>query len=633
MLKLSLRQMKMLDCILRCGDTAEPALIAASAGISERTLSDEVRSLNSALKQEHASVVCRRGRGYRFVCDDEGMRGEMQSQCAAYLDSSLLGRYGENPRVFPLLLQLLCTPEYVRAEDLADEMGISATTLTKDLKAAREVLGEYGIEIRMRPYHGMWIAGSGSSVRSCLIDCFGLYDCADSRMLFSVDGLELFCLSEDRRRSVRADLVAALARHGLHLKQQGFLRLLRFAVIAASGKLDGLAQAEIPEIYGSPVMECAKDLVSAIGAGDAEAGFIYLILMGGLEDDEKLEVRGSGYEVRTDKAMERVFCRVREQCGLDLGRTPNICSLIRGWIFQAMVVQDGGARFLDVSVGALDAVRKMPASFALSLAVAEAAFGAEQAECRSFDPFLADLTIRLFNLVFLVPNEYRMTRVAVLGGYSALTSSGTIYRLNATSRYNLHYDYFPAYEKDAIDFGSYDCVIAVAGKGMHLHDCPLPVYQADFFMNDSARLMRRLFDEVLVHHRVVSVSIDSRTEASSMTCCAGDAQSCFSEMADMLSAQGMDREGLDSCLETMARWRTSHLMSHSLVLCLPWRSDLASKLYRFEMAAPLLLEGHEIRSIEVAVLCPHESIVSIKQADSYVRRMQGRLDDGCPSLG
>lgn len=72
-------------------------------------------------------------------------------------------------RVSSLLSRLLSANEYIKSQDLADEMFISRSRLSDDIVLLKKIFGEYNLSLISKPYHGLKITGKESNVRQCLI--------------------------------------------------------------------------------------------------------------------------------------------------------------------------------------------------------------------------------------------------------------------------------------------------------------------------------------------------------------------------------------------------------------------------------------------------------------------------------
>ncbi|MDD3251080.1 MAG: BglG family transcription antiterminator [Lachnospiraceae bacterium] len=133
--------------------------------LSSRTIRNELRELKTVLEKEGAHLISSTKVGYLLVVEDQ----EKYDQFLKTLGEEETIPVTSEERVQYLLEVLLTNgQEYVKLEDLCDQLYVSKSTLTANLKEVRKLLDEYGLELITRPGYGIQVKGSEFSLRLCL---------------------------------------------------------------------------------------------------------------------------------------------------------------------------------------------------------------------------------------------------------------------------------------------------------------------------------------------------------------------------------------------------------------------------------------------------------------------------------
>ena len=104
--------------------------LASRLGISERTVRNEVREINSRLSASGIRIVAHHGKGYTLEVTNRPLYLELFSQQENYLT--------REDRIRTLILLLLETEGWYDLGDLEDDMLVSRTTLESDLRTVKK---------------------------------------------------------------------------------------------------------------------------------------------------------------------------------------------------------------------------------------------------------------------------------------------------------------------------------------------------------------------------------------------------------------------------------------------------------------------------------------------------------------
>ncbi len=128
----------------------------------------ELRELRAVFEKNGFSIEGKTGRGNGYF-----LKIHEQKKFEQYLYGELPGEekkdYNDQKnRIRRILLRLLSLgDQYIRMDDLAEEMMLSKSQLSKDINSARMYLKEYGIQMINRSHHGTTLEASEAAIRLC----------------------------------------------------------------------------------------------------------------------------------------------------------------------------------------------------------------------------------------------------------------------------------------------------------------------------------------------------------------------------------------------------------------------------------------------------------------------------------
>ncbi|MBW4081086.1 BglG family transcription antiterminator [Paenibacillus sp. S150] len=137
--------------------------LIAEVGLSERTIRDVIRSLDKTGEANGFRVRMIRGQGYLLDISDE-------PRFSAYWEKGLLQRDqvdldNRQSRQQYLLFYLLQSDDFRSMDRMAEEMGISRSTIISDLKEVEQRLSPFRLTLTRRAHYGMKIEGDEKDFR------------------------------------------------------------------------------------------------------------------------------------------------------------------------------------------------------------------------------------------------------------------------------------------------------------------------------------------------------------------------------------------------------------------------------------------------------------------------------------
>jgi lichenan operon transcriptional antiterminator len=137
--------------------------LIAEIGLSERTVRDIIRSLEKSGEQQGFRIKMIRGQGYMLQIEDEASFACYQEK--GQFKSNLIDLDNKEDRQRYLLFYLLQNNSFTSMEKLADEIGISRSTVVSDLKEVEQRLAHFSLTLNRRAHYGMRIEGDEQNYR------------------------------------------------------------------------------------------------------------------------------------------------------------------------------------------------------------------------------------------------------------------------------------------------------------------------------------------------------------------------------------------------------------------------------------------------------------------------------------
>ena len=136
--------------------------------VSLRSVQNDIAALKNSLHDSGARLNTTNSKGCQLVIADSSRFGEFLSGVRDNYERSYTFNE-QQTRLIYIMSKLLGSEGYVRSTKLADELYISRSRLTADLKQVRETLQRYNIELLSRPAWGLKIRGGEADIRQCMI--------------------------------------------------------------------------------------------------------------------------------------------------------------------------------------------------------------------------------------------------------------------------------------------------------------------------------------------------------------------------------------------------------------------------------------------------------------------------------
>lgn len=234
--------------------------IAAVVNVSSRTVRNDMKEMNDILTQHGASILAKRGTGYKLnVMDEDAFRRFLLQQTAKNgpVDKHLPDTPEERTSYF--IKRLLLTDDYVRLEDLADELYISLSTVKNCLRNVKSILNRYHISIESRPNYGIKLKGSELNIRFCMSEY--LYNRQDNAAEILEDKISI--LPKDDMDKIKSIIIDQVNQYSLKLSDISLNNLLVHIAIACKR----IRQKSYVSLQSKEISEISKQKEYRVAAG------------------------------------------------------------------------------------------------------------------------------------------------------------------------------------------------------------------------------------------------------------------------------------------------------------------------------------------------------------------------------
>ncbi|MED3912460.1 BglG family transcription antiterminator [Peribacillus simplex] len=253
--------------------------------VSSRTIRNDIKELDNLLSEHGATVRSVRGTGYELKINDERSFHNFLQDISRDLQQGVIPTLPED-RVQYLIKRLLLTDEYMKLENLADELYISTSTIQNDLRDVKKILNKYEITLDKRPNYGLKVKGDEMKLRFCM-----------SEYIFNRREIELDLLNDrvsilprEEILAIRSQILKKIQEYKINLSDIGLNNLIIHIAIACkriySENYVSLYPEDLKDIIEQMEYEVAIEIVKGIEETfqivfpEAETAYVAIHLLG-----------------------------------------------------------------------------------------------------------------------------------------------------------------------------------------------------------------------------------------------------------------------------------------------------------------------------------------------------------------
>lgn len=199
-------------------------------------------------------------------------------------------------RVMYILFRFLTCNEFIKLENLADEMFSSKSTLLNDLKEVKNILSKYSLSLGSKPNYGMKIEGNEKSIR------FALADLLFNDKATETNQMRLFFPASRQQCNIISDIVLAhIQEAGLNISDNSLENLVHHLLISCTRvrfkQCITIPDSELRELKTKSEFVMASEISRELEEkfqlyfDDQEVAYIEILIMGArLFDHKKQEM-------------------------------------------------------------------------------------------------------------------------------------------------------------------------------------------------------------------------------------------------------------------------------------------------------------------------------------------------------
>lgn len=161
---LSLRQKKLLICILKEDDYKSSEYFAKILDVSVRTLYKEISAIEDFISESSVTINKKAGIGIKIILDDSGKLKLMNS---INLSTNYVDKLSTEKRITNIALSLFYEEDYISMQDFANKYIVSKTSIANDIDKIERVLSVYNLKVD-KCNKGIKILGDEKNIRKAI---------------------------------------------------------------------------------------------------------------------------------------------------------------------------------------------------------------------------------------------------------------------------------------------------------------------------------------------------------------------------------------------------------------------------------------------------------------------------------
>lgn len=185
-MKLQKKELQIIKLLLSANTFMSSYAIAEYTGINRRLVRDEMNQIKIILQALGYTLLSKASKGYMI----EPVFPNTIHELSLKVEQFEQAHYSEMPtlpaeRETYIIRRLLNTNDYVKIDVLAQELLISRSSVSNDLKAVRKTIKKDNLTIKQKPNYGLKIYGNEIDCRKPLVDIF-FSNFKDSAMFYDL---------------------------------------------------------------------------------------------------------------------------------------------------------------------------------------------------------------------------------------------------------------------------------------------------------------------------------------------------------------------------------------------------------------------------------------------------------------
>lgn len=482
------------------------AILANLISVSQRTVKTEMLLLKDHIWKIGAELITRKGVGYTINIVDRELFDPFYEQLTYY--RLLMGTFMTDriARFVYIARTLVASDDYIKIEDIADEMYLSSSSVKQEMKAIYSFLNSYHLQIDSKAGKGIKVIGSEENRRLAIVELvvnrYHKIKVTDSSEKYA----RILDCSEDLRQRIRRNFLKTLRKSGIYALDDETLRFAFYLVVLMNRIKEGHTIVLEQEIYNelieleefniaNEVIENLRE-VGGFEVSKHEVAFIGL-LFHGMRDIKinEIDKTKSNYE-ETVVLVNEVIQQLYQIWDIDFNEIgkfkeylivkliPIIAQIKYGLSSNQRVVADLSAHEIGGSPLSIEISRTI-------MRIIESKYF-----CRLNSHLLTKIAFVVFSSISRIKYDIKKMRLLTVSTGGKESSIELIERLN--NRFSNMIESNEAvelYEIRGLDQTKYDCVIMNEPEFSYFYS--IPFFKMDTVTQPNS--LSRFYDEILIN--------------------------------------------------------------------------------------------------------------------------------------
>lgn len=297
------------------------------ANVTSRTIRDDMRKIKAEIEEHGASIESHSGIGYKIIINNYKLFGEFINT----LKIKEVAQYEEipddsNDRINYLIKKLITIDFPIKIEELMDELCVSRSTLTAELKEVRKKIGKYNLKLEQKPNYGIFIEGSEIGKRLCISEYF-FHSSADKGYFAEESILFNSSVNREEIAIIKATLINVLQKYTVMISDVSLQNLVIHVIIslrrARFYNYVHFEEKQINFLKSEREYQVAKEIAQVLSSKfkeiwpESEVAYLTIHLLG-----KKILIQNDSDTFNTSimakLLVEKIIFSINEKSGVDL---------------------------------------------------------------------------------------------------------------------------------------------------------------------------------------------------------------------------------------------------------------------------------------------------------------------------
>ena len=447
--------------------------LAAMAGVSERTVKNDMAELRELAMASGVEILTRKGKGYQLQVLEPQLYEPVREQLQIRFSTMNYTKSETVTRTNDIVRRLIVAQNYLTFDAISDQLFLSRRTLQSQLRDVRQCLEAFGLTLRSRPKYGVKVIGDEFQRRLCMLELYEIHYYKAISFLNYDEYVQYFDVDDTERNDIRHIFLRVLRESGIALSDTYTNRIAWYLVLMRNRIQAGftitMEEAKMAYLRTFEEAQIAADIVAALQASytgfdlpEAEVLALETILLCWNDplDSPQLSQRYPRCFELAKELAGKIAEGLKTSWGVDFAALPDYDRLMIPGLIPLLFCDSLNFRY-PILGSHVDnnGIRYSPVSEALAVSAAQIL--EKQLDVPIPDMEINMLAVRFFALIDGVPYPYKKRRVLICSRNGRVASEIIRNRLfrRFRDRWFETVDIYEFYEVRGLNQEDYDCLL------------------------------------------------------------------------------------------------------------------------------------------------------------------------------